>query len=49
MKSHCLAICCAVGGRTVRVRMIVVVDQSGSSVPLGGGGDLVLTRPWPVP
>ncbi len=24
-----------------------VVDESGNSVPLGGGGYLVLTRPWP--
>ncbi|HZD66507.1 MAG TPA: acetate--CoA ligase [Acidimicrobiales bacterium] len=24
-----------------------VVDESGKSVPLGGGGYLVLTRPWP--
>ncbi|MGH9131143.1 MAG: acetate--CoA ligase [Acidimicrobiales bacterium] len=24
-----------------------VVDEAGSSVPLGGGGYLVLTRPWP--
>jgi acetyl-CoA synthetase len=24
-----------------------VVDEQGSSVPLGGGGYLVLTRPWP--
>ena len=25
-----------------------VVDRSGESVPLGGGGYLVLTRPWPA-
>jgi acetyl-CoA synthetase len=25
-----------------------VVDESGSSVPLGGGGYLVLKRPWPA-
>jgi acetyl-CoA synthetase len=25
-----------------------VVDEQGSSVPLGGGGYLVLTRPWPA-
>ena len=24
-----------------------IVDQQGNSVPLGGGGYLVLTRPWP--
>jgi acetyl-CoA synthetase len=25
-----------------------VIDEQGSSVPLGGGGYLVLTRPWPA-
>jgi acetyl-CoA synthetase len=25
-----------------------VVDESGATVPLGGGGYLVLTRPWPA-
>ncbi|MGH9075038.1 MAG: acetate--CoA ligase, partial [Acidimicrobiales bacterium] len=25
-----------------------VVDEAGNSVPLGGGGYLVLTRPWPA-
>jgi acetyl-CoA synthetase len=25
-----------------------VLDESGASVPLGGGGYLVLTRPWPA-
>ena len=25
-----------------------VVDSDGNSVPLGGGGYLVLTRPWPA-
>jgi acetyl-CoA synthetase len=25
-----------------------IYDQAGDSVPLGGGGNLVLTRPWPA-
>src|SRR4029079_12065321 len=25
-----------------------VVDEAGNSVPLGGGGDLVLEGPWPA-
>ena len=25
-----------------------VVDEAGNSVPLGGGGYLVLERPWPA-
>src|SRR5581483_4510560 len=27
--------------------IVDVVDESGESVPLGSGGLLVLTRPWP--
>ena len=25
-----------------------VVDEDGESVPLGGGGYLVITKPWPA-
>ena len=34
----------AAGGMVIAVD---IVDDAGKSVPLGGGGYIVLTRPWP--